>query len=165
MIRICSTTLAIGAMLMAVACTPAPSPAGEPSQGTQPSQPAGSAQTGPLARTSWTLVELGGRSLVPPPSRGAPTLLFDQDNRVNGFAGCNSYFASYHVEGMQIHFGEVGATRMACPGDDAMMLEQQYMEALRTVNRYERSGSTLTLFADQRTVARFRLGANNARSQ
>ncbi len=162
MIRICSTTLAIGAVLMTVACTPAPSPAGEPSQ---PSQPAGSAQAGSLARTSWTLVELGGRSLVPPPSRGAPTLLFEGTDRVTGFAGCNSYVASYQQEGTQLRFGEVGSTRMACPGDDAMMLEQQYTEALRTVTRWERSGSTLTLFADQRTVARFRLGANNPRAQ
>jgi len=156
--RIFSIFLAIGAALLAVACAPAPSPAGESAQ------PAGSAGAGSLTGTAWTLVELGGRSIEPPPARGAPTLRFDEADRVSGFAGCNSYFGSYQLQGAQLRFGEIGSTRMACTDDSSMTLEQQYLAALGTVTRWERSGSTLTLSSDQGTVARFRLGAANPRS-
>jgi len=161
--RIYSIFLTIGAALLTVACAPAPSPAGDPGR-TGGSAGTGSAEAGSLAGTAWTLVDLGGRSLEPPPARGAPTLRFDATDRLGGFAGCNTFFASYQLQGAQLRFGEIGSTRMACTDDDSMTLEQQYLAALGTVTRWERSGSTLTLSSDQRTVARFRLGAADPRS-
>jgi len=153
-------SIVLGAAMLAVACAPAPSPAGEPSQPSQGTVTAAGA--GPLAGTSWTLMELNGRAVT---STRVPTLLFDQADRISGFAGCNSYFATYHVQGAQLHVAEIGSTRMACTDERSTATEQQYLEALRTVTRWDRSGPTLTLSSDQRMVARFRLGATGSGTQ
>ncbi|HEU4455233.1 MAG TPA: META domain-containing protein [Longimicrobium sp.] len=161
MMQIRSVASMMAAVMVAAACSPAPAPAGgEP----EPGPPAASAQQGSLAGTAWTLIELRGRSLEPPPQRGAPTLRFDaSEDRVGGFAGCNSYFSTYNVEGSRLTFDEIGATRMACTDDQSMPLEQEYLETLRSVTTWQRSGSTLTLSSASGVVARFRLGASETR--
>jgi len=150
-------SIVLGAAMLAAACSPAPSPAGEPSS--QPTQSTETAGANPLAGTAWTLVELNGRAVS---ATRVPTLRFEQGDRLNGFAGCNTYFATYQVQGSQLQVADIGSTRMACTDERSTATEQQYLEALRTVSRWDRSGPTLTLSSDQRMVARFRLGAADA---
>ena len=57
-----------------------------------------------------------------------PTILFSNDNKVNGFAGCNKYFGNYTLDGRTINLDELGSTRMHC--EDAMELEQAFLKLM-----------------------------------
>ena len=65
---------------------------------------------------------------------------------ITGFAGCNSYTASYTVEGSSIDIGEVATTQELC-GDLAIAVEANYLAALHQVTSWMLSddGRTLTL--------------------
>ena len=68
-----------------------------------------------LTGTKWVLESMNGREvkLKEPTSEVFMTL---EDGKVNGKAGCNSFFGSYELgEGNQLDFGPMGATKMACP--------------------------------------------------
>lgn len=78
-----------------------------------------------LADTAWHVVAIDGRAVrLPTP----PTLRFVAD-RVEGFAGCNRFSASYALEGDRLTPGPLRATRRACigPGDT---VEARLMEIL-----------------------------------
>lgn len=111
----------------------------------------------PLEDTAWTLVELTDHAGSTAAAGQRPTLtLVSAEDRAQGFAGCNRFFGPYTTEGAGLRFGALGATRMACQQDGAMQLEAAYLEALRQTTRYEITGAVLTLYAGDRTVARFR---------
>ncbi|MFR9165831.1 MAG: META domain-containing protein [Dysgonomonas sp.] len=45
-----------------------------------------------------------------------PTLIFNaNENKINGNAGCNNYFATYSLDQQQLIVGPIGSTEMACP--------------------------------------------------
>jgi heat shock protein HslJ len=73
------------------------------------------------------------------------TAVFD-DGSVNGTAGCNSYFASYALDGDSIGIGAIGSTRAFCTDPDGVMdQESAYLALLERANRYERDDDHLTL--------------------
>lgn len=51
------------------------------------------------------------------------------EGRVNGSAGCNSYFADYQLEDTQLNIETIGSTKKACP-DDLMKQETAYLNLL-----------------------------------
>jgi len=65
---------------------------------------------------SWRLVELMGQPFAPPAEgKPVPSLTFEQDGRVHGFAGCNSFTGTYEYEpGNRLRFAQIAATMMAC---------------------------------------------------
>jgi heat shock protein HslJ len=71
-----------------------------------------------------------------------PTLNFLDDGKVNGFAGCNTYFGNYDIDGRTITFAAIGATRMHC--EAAMELEQAFLKLL--------SGELRGLFNDSKLI-------------
>jgi heat shock protein HslJ len=73
------------------------------------------------------------------------TAVFD-DGSVNGTAGCNSYFASYALDGDSIGIGAIGSTRAFC-SDPGGVMDQEfaYLALLERSNRYERDDDHLTL--------------------
>ena len=73
------------------------------------------------------------------------TAEFGSDGALSGFAGCNTYNATYALSGDDgISITGVATTRMACE-DEAMTLETQYLAALEKATTYTISGTTLTL--------------------
>ncbi|WAI01921.1 META domain-containing protein [Methanogenium organophilum] len=74
------------------------------------------------------------------------TAVFGEDGQVTGSAGCNNYFASYSVSGMELTIGPVGSTRMSCETPEGVMeQESQYLALLGDVSTFERAPETLTL--------------------
>ena len=78
-------------------------------------------------------------------------------DQVAGGAGCNSYSASYQVEGDVMTVGPVIATLMACAEPDGIMMqERDLMAALEATPAYQVDGGTLTLMdANGARVATF----------
>ncbi len=102
----------------------------------------------------WMLTELNGN---PPLPDTAITAEFDEDGRVGGSSGCNSYNTTYSVSGNKIKFGDqVASTMMACP-DPVMNQESDYLEALSAAATFEIADDALTMHdADGNVVARFK---------
>ncbi|WP_102795102.1 META domain-containing protein [Bowmanella denitrificans] len=100
----------------------------------------------------WQLVELSGQKVtldVP------PHLVFNDDGKVSGFAGCNRLFGGAEIgQGMQIRFSNLATTMMACP---QLTLEGQFMQMLEKVDNYSLSGDSLSLNkARMAPLARFK---------
>ena len=106
-----------------------------------------------LTDIPWLLIELGGE---PPLPDTQITAEFDEEGRVSGSSGCNSYNTTYEIDGNQIVFSkEIIGTLMACP-DPVMEQERVYLEALGAAATFEIVDEELTLFdPDGNPLARF----------
>ena len=100
-----------------------------------------------LEGTSWTAtgVNNGSAAVVSSAVSETVTAEFGADGALSGFAGCDTYTASYETAGGDaISITDVATTRMAC-ADDAMEVEQQFVAALGNATTYTLAGDTLTL--------------------
>ena len=106
------------------------------------------------AGADWELRELAGQPAPTGAGGRRATLGFEPDTaRVTGFAGCNSYFGTYTLDGTALRFGPIGMTRMACA--EGMGLEQQLGAALEATRSYTLTGNDLTLLGTSGPAARF----------
>ncbi|MDO4905937.1 MAG: META domain-containing protein [Lautropia sp.] len=98
----------------------------------------------PLQSTRWHLVSIaGGRHA--PSNDSRPSLVLDEDGKaVTGFAGCNSFFGAYGLDGASISFGRFGVTKRYC-NQAAMALENQYLAALAATASLRQQGRSLSL--------------------
>ena len=103
-----------------------------------------------LVGTAWLVTQLGGQALDD--DGGArPSLQFDADKeRVSGFTGCNRLVGGYKIGDNALQFGELAATRMACPG--ASILEVTFTDALKAVASYAIIGDQLELYDAEGTL-------------
>ena len=97
-----------------------------------------------LTEKYWKLVELNGRP-VPALEREPYLILKAKGGRVNGFGGCNPFTATYdHDEAAsRIRFRKLAVTSMAC--SSSLEMEEDFHQALRTVDNYSLNGDRLTL--------------------
>jgi heat shock protein HslJ len=95
-----------------------------------------------LQSKEWTLESMRVSETIFTPEDAAPTLIFSDDDKISGFAGCNRFFGSYAVSGRVITFSNLGATKMFC--DEAMSLEDAYLKLL--------SGERRALFSDSKLI-------------
>lgn len=128
--------------------------------------PAGLSELAPVDDGRFSLGDLAGREWVlryfgwedPAPPEPEITLVFDGE-RIAGFSGCNSYFASVVAgEGVGLFtIGPTGMTMMACD-EAAMDLEQRYQRLLSNVGSYGFVAGRLALtsvVADDVTILLF----------
>lgn len=102
--------------------------------------------------TDWQLVSIAGVELSP---NSTITLIFaDDENRIGGSAGCNSYFGDYSLTDDALQFSMVGSTLMACLDEGVMESESAYLAALYTATHYQRRAGQLiiTYGSDQQLV-------------
>lgn len=112
-----------------------------------PSTDIPSAATNPLVGTAWQLIATGEGDLDAPVTASVPvTLEFDATGQVGGNAGCNTFGGSYTVDGETIELGEIFSTLMACAEMNVMELEQRYLDALNTANRFAIESDQLTIW-------------------
>ena len=102
-----------------------------------------------LEGTTWRLEEYGPAdnpiaAVADPPVTAA----FEAGGRLGGMAGCNSYFATYTLDGQSFTASGVGSTEMACLDDQRMQQETAFLAALRTATALERTGDRLTIDYD-----------------
>jgi heat shock protein HslJ len=94
-----------------------------------------------LAGSEWRPVVIAGSEVA------ADTDLFVRfggEGRVEGYGGCNRFFATYETAADSIAIGRIGATRRACPGP-VMELESRFLRQLEASRRYRRERIDLTL--------------------
>jgi heat shock protein HslJ len=114
----------------------------------------------PLGGVEWRLESVADRTISPPADQ-VPTMRFDAEGKMSGFAGCNRMFGSYEMEGSTLRFGGVGATRMMCP--DRMDIENAFLAAIHATRSFSMKEGALAL-ADSAgaVVAVLRPGASAA---
>ncbi|MDW8316379.1 MAG: META domain-containing protein [Anaerolineae bacterium] len=104
----------------------------------------------PLRGTGWMVVNLsaGGAIVTLVPGTNI-TMVFSQDGRISGNAGCNSYNGTYLVGGgNSISFGALGASMQMCANPPGVMEQEAlFLSLLRQVNSFEVTdgGQTLML--------------------
>jgi heat shock protein HslJ len=127
-----------------------PAPAVEPAVETPEATPEAPAAPQPaaLSDTKWqvTAYDHGEQTLVSPLEGSAIMLLFGADGIVAGSMGCNSYVATYTVEGDKLAVGAGAVTPKMCASPEGIMeQEAAYLAALSSVAAYSVQGDVLTL--------------------
>ena len=113
---------------VAIACTDnyndttVVSPANEESEINQESNVT---QPNSIEGTVWKLVSYNQQPIL---AESEITAEF-AEGRVNGSAGCNSYFADYQLDNAQLSIERAGSTKKACP-NDLMEQETTYLNFL-----------------------------------
>ena len=80
------------------------------------------------------------------------------DVPATGSAGCNSFSASYKLDGERLEFGPIASTEMACE-PAAMEQERSFLSILAAVRSYSRYGNgSLSIIAPDGRAIRFRPG-------
>ncbi|MFN5515460.1 MAG: META domain-containing protein [Cyanobacteriota bacterium] len=99
-----------------------------------------------LTNTYWKLTELRGRPISPgaEQKREIHLILQTQNNRVQGFAGCNRFQGEYTLEEKTgyLRFSPLMTTKMACP---ALNLETEFLKALEMADSFSIKGDSFTL--------------------
>jgi heat shock protein HslJ len=93
-----------------------------------------------LDGSKWSLISLGGESLVP----GSEITAEFSEGQMAGSAGVNGYFAGYESEGETLTLGPAGSTMMMGP-EKLMKQEMAYLAALGTAESYRVDGDTLEI--------------------
>ncbi len=157
------TTLLLGAILLLLVGCSAPIPAATPGSNTEgiATLPANTPQVlaeeltaEELTDSSWQLTAYGPAGAETPVIGEMPiTLLFDSAGQVSGEGGCNSYSGTYQVADNQVSFSQVISTLRACMDDNVTTQEQEYLQALQSSGRFERTDAGLTIWYDNEAGA------------
>lgn len=109
-----------------------------------------------ITDVEWVLEELDGQkvSQLITRERQIGFKLSAKDQKVNGFGGCNSFFAVYNVaKGNSIRFDAIGSTRMACPHDD--FNESAFLQKLDMADTYAIENNKMILKQGETVLAVF----------
>lgn len=105
-----------------------------------------------LTVASWQIEDIDGDGIV---DRSSVTLQVNAEGELSGSTGCNSYFGTARLDANEFVADGIGSTRRAC-APALMQQEQQFLNALGAVRRYEVNGDIARLF-DATDVARLRM--------
>ncbi len=98
--------------------------------------------------TSWRVTGYndGRQAVVSVLSGTQLTVVFGDDGRVSGSAGCNNFTGGYTVEGNAIKIGPLAATRKLCPSPEGVMEQEvQFLAALESAATYRIDGNRMDL--------------------
>lgn len=80
------------------------------------------------------------------------TITFDKEtNRFSGFGGCNTYFGTYTLEGDNLSFGPIAASKKLCHGEIGST-ENHFFKTLIKVETYTLKDNKLSLMADDKVI-------------
>jgi heat shock protein HslJ len=102
---------------------------------------------------AWVATMLRQRDAVSSPLPGTEvTAVFGEDGTLAGTAACNTYRATYEIDGAAITIGEPAATEKACTTPEGVMeQEQAYLSALPLAASYTVEGDRLSLLTSKGT--------------
>ena len=86
-----------------------------------------------------------GRHAVVSPLSGTVISLTFKGGSVEGFAGCNTFRATYTTEADRIVIGPAAVTRMTCGGDGVMQQEREFLSALESTTTWGFIGKLLDM--------------------
>ena len=98
----------------------------------------------PIQEVYWKLIGIMGKAVVLGEKQREPYIMLKiENNRVQGFGGCNILMGSYELkEGQRIHFSKMASTMMACPH---MEEERALFHVLEKVDNYTIKDGVLML--------------------
>jgi len=100
----------------------------------------------PLVGTTWRLESFHTADTVSSVISGTTiTAVFEEDGRVTGSAGCNTYFARYNLTGNLLSISTIGTTKMHCSAPGVMQQESTYLALLGKVTTFTIEGEHLSL--------------------
>jgi len=101
-----------------------------------------------LTNTYWKIVEINDHSAsLGAGQRELNMVLTKEEHRVRGFSGCNKFTGSYELNDNQLQFNQMASTNKACM--TGMEQERQFLDALRSISRFNISGESLSLYRDK----------------
>lgn len=103
-------------------------------------------ETVDITNTQWTLMTLEGTDLENAEQNGKIIhfTLSPDDNRINGYSGCNSFSGTYKIDsGNRISFNGLATTLMACP--DNTIDEKNVLSVFEMADNFTVSGDKLML--------------------
>jgi heat shock protein HslJ len=89
---------------------------------------------------AWQLSTSGG---TPVPNGIVATAVFGADGTLTGTGGCNTYSASYTLDGSSLSIGPLAATRLSCTDNGA--IEPAYLDTLQGATSWSVAGDNLTI--------------------
>lgn len=104
-----------------------------------------------ITKKNWKLITLEGRSIemVENQKREIFFSLDPEENRMMGFAGCNTITGNYKLEkGNRIRFSNLASTLKACP--DVNINESEFSEVFELADNYTIDGNKLSLNVGKR---------------
>lgn len=105
-----------------------------------------------LDGTSWELTVIDGVS----PIESARPMLEFEGGQISGNAGCNSYAATYQVDGDAIEFSGLFNTERSCAEPVGVMQQEQlYLDVLRSAQRFDLANGRLTIMTLSDQTASF----------
>ena len=108
----------------------------------------------PELEGKWILKQLNHKKISEDGSYATPYLEFDTtENRVSGNTSCNGISGSVITEGSLIKFPHMATTLMMCVNEN---VEQEFLEVIEQVTRYEIEGNELRLYAGQQLKMLFK---------
>lgn len=105
------------------------------------------AATAKVQNVVWRLTAV---SSIGVPQKLNIRLMFDENKRVFGFAGCNNFNANYEQKDNRLSVKPVMMTRKSCA--DGNFYEQQFTKQLQVADRIEVNQQKLQLFKDNKVV-------------
>lgn len=108
-----------------------------------------------LTTQRWQLVKLSSSDIELSSLPDIPFIIFNAStDKVEGFAGCNSFFGSYSRKKQTLTLSALGMTRRYCA--DTSALEVQYENMLAKVTNFKIVKHRLVLLADNDVLATFK---------
>lgn len=115
-------------------------------------EPAGEAT---LENRKWVLESIRNRRTFAP-IKGAFVNFDAAKKSAGGDSGCNVFGGQYSVTGARIRITDIVSTMRACIEDDRMAVEREFLDGLRTANRYEIRNDRLRLYRGQNLLLTLR---------
>jgi len=112
-------------------------------------------QPGKMQGIVWRAEKLASRYV---PQQLNVRVMFEANDRLYGFAGCNNFNGSYKQRSSQLTVQPLISTRKFCA--DSSDLEQQFTQSLQSADRAEVNGDTLQLFKNNQLVLQFKPAVN-----
>ena len=99
-----------------------------------------------LEGVTWKITGFNnGRQAVVSPLPGTALSVTFRNGMASGFAGCNTFRASYTAEVDRIVIGPVALTRVSCGGEGVMQQERQFLSALQSATTWGFMGKMLDM--------------------
>ena len=99
-----------------------------------------------LEGVTWKITGFNnGRQAVVSPLSGTTLSATFKGGWVEGFAGCNTFRATYNAEADRIVIGPAALTRMSCGGEGVMRQEREFLSALQSATTWGFMGKMLDM--------------------
>ena len=96
---------------------------------------------------SWRVKTIRNEAIL---STATVRFTFSDEQKLSGFASCNNFSTSYHLEGIQLSLKPAAVTRKMCQ-PKLMTQENKVLNALAQIASYQIKQKTLTLLDKQNT--------------